>query len=35
MTQFDIVIPVGPIDVSQLERNLKYTLQNTIGYRNI
>ena len=32
---FDIVIPVGPNDVSQLERNLKYTRQNIKGYRNI
>ena len=32
---FDIVIPVGPNDVSQLERNLKYTRRNIKGYRNI
>ena len=32
---FDIVIPVGPNDISQLERNLKYTRQNIKGYRNI
>jgi FkbM family methyltransferase len=32
---FDIVIPVGPNDVSVIENQIKYTKQNIIGYRNI
>jgi len=32
---FDIVIPIGPDDVSQINKQLEYTLKNVIGYRNI
>ena len=32
---FDIVIPVGPNDISIIKEQIKYTKQNIIGYRNI
>lgn len=32
---FDIVIPVGPNDKSVIEKQIKYTKKNIIGYRNI
>lgn len=32
---FDIVVPVGPNDISQIETQLNYTKTNVIGYRNI
>lgn len=32
---FDIVIPVGPYDQTIIEKQLKYTMKNIIGYRNI
>ena len=32
---FDIVIPVGPNDKSVIEKQIKYTQKNIIGYRNI
>ena len=32
---FDIVIPVGPNDRDIMEKQLKYTKKNIIGYRNI
>ena len=32
---FDIVIPVGPSDVSQIENQLKFTRKNIVGYRKI
>lgn len=33
--QFDIVIPVGPNDISVIQDQIKYTRTNVIGYRNI
>lgn len=35
MNLFDIVIPVGPNDINQLNKQLEYTKINIIGYRNI
>lgn len=35
MSQFDIVIPVGPNDASVIHTQLEYTKQNILGYRNI
>ena len=35
MNKFDIVIPVGPNDKSIIEKQIKYTQKNIIGYRNI
>lgn len=32
---FDIVIPVGPNDLEIIEKQIKYTKKNIIGYRNI
>jgi FkbM family methyltransferase len=32
---FDVVIPVGPNDISVLEKQIEYTKKNIIGYRNI
>jgi hypothetical protein len=32
---FDIVILIGPDDVSQINKQLEYTVKNVIGYRNI
>ena len=32
---FDIVIPVGPLDIEQFKEQIKYTMLNVIGYRNI
>ena len=32
---FDIVIPVGPKDKKVIEKQIKYTKKNVIGYRNI
>ena len=32
---FDIVIPLGPHDMNQINRQLEYTKKNVIGYRNI
>jgi len=32
---FDIVIPVGPNDISTIELQIEYTKKNVIGYRNI
>ena len=32
---FDIIIPVGPNDVNIIEKQIKYTRKNVIGYRNI
>jgi len=32
---FDIVIPVGPKDISVIDKQIEYTKQNIIGYRNI
>jgi hypothetical protein len=32
---FDIVIPVGPNDISVINNQLEYTKKNIIGYRNI
>ena len=32
---FDVVIPVGPNDVSIIKDQIKYTKKNVIGYRNI
>ena len=34
-SMFDIVIPLGPHDVSKINRQLEYTKKNVIGYRNI
>ncbi len=33
--EFDIVIPVGPNDIDIIKKQIKYTQQNVIGYRNI
>ena len=35
MAQFDVVIPVGPNDISVLHSQLEYTKKNIIGRRNI
>jgi len=35
MTDFDIVIPVGPHDSSIIAQQLEYTKKNIVGYRNI
>jgi len=35
MSEFDIVIPVGPNDASVITTQLEYTKKNIIGYRNI
>jgi len=32
---FDIVIPVGPNDIDQINRQIEYTKKNIIDYRNI
>lgn len=32
---FDIVIPVGPLDVNIIKQQLQWTCKNVIGYRNI
>lgn len=32
---FDIVIPVGPNDINQINNQIEYTKKNVIGYRNI
>ena len=32
---FDIVIPIGPEDIDQINYQLEYTTKNIIGYRNI
>jgi len=32
---FDIVIPVGPHDLSIISSTIEYTQKNVIGYRNI
>jgi len=32
---FDIVIPIGPCDISQFRQQLEYTKRNVIGYRRI
>ena len=32
---FDIVIPLGPNEVSKINEQLKYTKENVVGYRNI
>lgn len=32
---FDVVIPVGPCDVSFLEKHVQYIQQNVMGFRNI
>jgi flagellar biosynthesis/type III secretory pathway protein FliH len=32
---FDIVIPIGPDDIDQINDQLEYTTKNIIGYRNI
>jgi hypothetical protein len=33
--QFDIVIPLGPNEVSLIDEQIKHTKENIIGYRNI
>ena len=33
--EFDIVIPIGPNDIKQINEQLKYTKKNIIGYRKI
>jgi FkbM family methyltransferase len=33
--QYDIVIPVGPNDIEQLNKQIVYTKKNILGYRNI
>lgn len=33
--RFDIVIPVGPNDIDIIEKQIKFTFKNIIGYRNI
>jgi hypothetical protein len=33
--QFDVVIPVGPLDQSIIHEQIKYTKKNIIGHRNI
>lgn len=35
MTEFDIVIPVGPLDNSVINQQIPFTKKNIIGYRNI
>ena len=35
VSSFDIVIPIGPNDISVIEQQIKYTQKNIIGYRNI
>jgi uncharacterized short protein YbdD (DUF466 family) len=35
MSEFDIVIPVGPNDTSVIREQLQYTIKHIIGYRNI
>lgn len=32
---FDIVIPVGPNDIEQIDKQILYTKKNIVGYRNI
>jgi hypothetical protein len=32
---FDIIIPLGPNELSRIDTQIKYTKQNVIGYRNI
>jgi hypothetical protein len=32
---FDIIIPLGPNDVSLIQKQIEYTKKNVIGYRNI
>lgn len=32
---FDIVIPIGPNDINQIQTQIEYTKKNIIGYRNI
>ena len=35
MVLFDVVIPLGPDDISVIEKQIRYTQKNVIGYRNI
>jgi hypothetical protein len=35
MEEFDIVIPIGPNDIKQINEQLNYTKKNIIGYRKI
>jgi hypothetical protein len=35
MELFDIVIPIGPDDLDQINNQIEYTKKNIIGYRNI
>lgn len=35
MTQFDILIPVGPNDKDIISKQIEYTKKNIVGYRNI
>jgi hypothetical protein len=35
MSMFDIVIPVGPHDISIISNQITYTKRNIVGYRNI
>ena len=35
MKMFDIVVPVGPNDISTIARQIEYTKKNVIDYRNI
>ena len=35
MSDFDIVIPVGPNDINMIKEQIIYTKKNIIGYRNI
>ena len=32
---FDIVIPLGPNEISRIQEQIQYTKQHVIGYRNI
>jgi len=32
---FDIVIPIGPNDITVCRNQIKYTKLNVVGYRNI
>lgn len=34
-SQFDIVIPLGPNDISTIQTNITYTSKNVVGYRHI
>ena len=35
MTEFDIVIPLGPLDNNVINQQIPFTKKNIIGYRNI